>query len=121
MRLQAWLVYPKLPDPSSVISLGFGLVFGLFLMIMRMRFIWWPFHPAGYAVASSYGMRENVSSLFFSWLIKICVLKYGGLRLHKRAIPLFLGLILGEFAIGGAWAMIGVVFGIQTYDFTSWY
>ncbi|MGB9597747.1 MAG: DUF6784 domain-containing protein [Candidatus Poribacteria bacterium] len=47
------------------------------------------------------------------------VLKYGGLKAFRNAIPFFLGLILGEFVVGSLWTIIGVIFGIQTYAF--WY
>jgi hypothetical protein len=82
-----------------------------------MRFFWWPFHPAGYAITTSWGMNIIWSCLFFSWLIKSVILKYGGLKIHRQAIPFFLGLILGEFTVGSLWTIIGIVFGVQTYGF----
>jgi hypothetical protein len=36
------------------------------------------------------------------------VLRYGGLRLYRQGMPLFLGLILGEYVAGGAWSLIGL-------------
>ena len=54
-----------------------------------------------------------------AWAVKLLVLRYGGLRLLKRLTPFFLGLILGEFIIGGLWTLIGILLGIPTYAF--WY
>jgi hypothetical protein len=82
-----------------------------------MKFFWWPFHPAGFAITTSWGMNIIWSCLFVSWLIKWVIMKYGGLKMHQRAIPFFLGLILGEFTVGSLWTLIGITFGIQTYGF----
>ena len=120
-RLQMWLSYPS---PTNFTGLGFfayGLCFGLFLMIMRIRFLWWPFHPAGYAVSSTYGMRGLWSMFFVAWLVKWMILKHGGLKAHRRALPLFFGLILGEYAIGGFWALFGIIFKTPTYNFLKWW
>ncbi|MBM3239636.1 hypothetical protein FJZ31_25390 [Candidatus Poribacteria bacterium] len=120
-RLQNWLSYPKAPDYPGMVSFAGGLLFSIFLMIMRTRFVWWPFHPAGYAVSSTYQMRENGFCFFVSWLAKWAILKYGGLKTHRKAIPLFLGLILGEYVLGSLWTIIGIAFNIQTYNFTRWW
>ena len=90
-------------------------------MIMRWQFLWWPFHPAGYAVSSTYQMRDLWSMFLLAWLIKWLVLKQGGLKLHRQVLPLFFGMILGEFAIGGLWALFGIIFKTQTYNFTAWW
>ena len=120
-RLSGWLTYPKSTDIMGLGFFAYGLLFGLFLMLMRLRFIWWPFHPAGYAVSSTYGMRDWWSIFFLVWLVKWLILKFGGLKLHRQARPLFFGLILGDFAVGGFWALFAVVFKIRTYNFAAWY
>ena len=42
-------------------------------------------------------------------------MKHGGLQVHRRLAPLFLGLILGDYVIGSIWAIIGPTLGIRTY------
>ena len=116
-RLQNWLVNLTPTDYPRTIFTGVGIVITIILMITRMRFFWWPFHPAGFAITTSWGMNIIWSCLFVSWLIKWIILKYGGLKVHRQAIPFFLGLILGEFTIGSLWTIIGIIFGIQTYGF----
>ena len=116
-RLQTWLMTLSGTDIPRTIFTVMGFLFALLLMATRMRFFWWPFHPAGYAITTSWGMNIIWSCLFTSWLIKLIILKYGGLRVHRQAIPFFLGLILGEFAAGSMWTIIGIAFGIQTYGF----
>jgi len=116
-RLQTWLVTLTGTDYPRTIFTATGFMFTLLLMATRMRFFWWPFHPAGYAITTSWGMNIIWSCLFISWLIKLIILKYGGLKIHRQAIPFFLGLILGEFTAGSLWTIIGITFGIQTYGF----
>ncbi len=120
-RLQGWLTYPTSPDYLAMGFFAYGLLFGIFLMVMRWQFLWWPFHPAGYAVSSTYGMRDLWTMFFLGWLIKWLVLRHGGLKLHRQVLPLFFGMILGEFAVGGFWALFGIVFRTQTYNFTAWW
>jgi hypothetical protein len=90
------------------------------LLILRARLLWWNLHPLGYAFADDYSMQWLWASLMLSWLIKKNVLKYGGVRLYRQTIPLFIGLILGEFVIGSVWSLIGVILNIPTYAFKYW-
>ena len=114
-RLQGWLYNPTQPDFAATIALAVGTVSTVFLAAMRMRFIWWSLHPAGFAVSSSWSMNVFWSSIFISWAIKLAILKIGGLKLHRESIPFFLGLILGEFVVGSIWSIRGVVFNVPSY------
>ena len=116
-RLQRWFFYPSSPDYSSLEFLSFGAVFTIIMMIVRFRFIWFPFHPLGYALAPSWSMNLIWMPIFISWLVKLFVLRYGGLKVLRRFNFLFLGLILGELIIGGFWTLIGIFLGIPTYAF----
>jgi hypothetical protein len=116
-RLQNWLLTLTTTDYQQSIFTIIGFFSTILLMVLRMKFFWWPFHPAGFAITTSWGMNIIWSCLFVSWLIKWVILKYGGLKMHQRAIPFFLGLILGEFTVGSLWTLIGITFGIQTYGF----
>jgi len=116
-RLERWLNNPTPADRGTLQFLMIGLLFTFFLAFMRNRFIWWPFHPAGYAVSNSWGMNVIWFPLFISWIIKFLILTYGGLKVHRRTLPFFFGIILGEFTIGSLWTIIGLLFGINTYVF----
>ena len=116
-RLKSWLYYPSQADYAAITAMGTGFLFSLFLMIMRMRFLFWPFHPAGYAVAASYSVRGFWFSIFISWLAKSIILKSGGLKTHRKAIPFFLGIILGEFTAGSFWSLLGIALGKPMYKF----
>ena len=50
-------------------------------------------------------------TLFLAWLVKALVLRYGGLRGYRMALPFFLGLVLGEFGAG----FVRTLFGRRRY------
>lgn len=116
-RTQSWLSNPRSPDYPASIAMSVGFVATMFLWLMRMRMFWWPFHPAGFAISSSWSMNVFWFSIFFSSAIKWVILKHGGLKTHRKATPFFLGLILGEFIIGSIWSLIGVTIDRPMYRF----
>jgi len=116
-RLQRWLTYPVETDLPALSFMAIGLFFSLFLFLMRIKFLWWPFHPAGYAVSGSWSMNNVWFCLLLSWVAKGTILRFGGLKAHRKATPFFLGLILGEFTIGSIWTIIGIALNIPTYGF----
>jgi hypothetical protein len=116
-RLQRWIINPTSPDYSTGMFLGIGFVTTIFFTVMRSRFLWWPLHPAGYAVSNSWGLEVTWFPILISCVAKFIILRYGGLKAHRRAMPFFFGLILGEFVVGSIWSVIGTVTGINTYAF----
>jgi len=115
--LQGRLMNPIGTDVPAVIFMGVGLVFTFLLMFVRTLFLWWPLHPAGYALSMNFGIDYIWSCLVFSSIIKWLVLKYGGLRLHRKATMFFFGVILGEYCTGGFWSLMSVILQQRTYDF----
>ena len=116
-RLERWFSFPTDTNTIATTFMGIGLLATVVLMLLRMRFVWFPFHPAGFAISTSWGMNVTWSCLFVSWLVKWIILRHGGLGAYRKATPFFLGLILGEFTIGSLWTIIGIIFGIPTYGF----
>lgn len=116
-RLQRWLIAPTSVDYVAFLAMGVGLLFTLLLALLRMSLFWWPLHPAGYAVASNWSINLFWFSIFISWALKWHILRHGGLTLHRKSIPFFMGLILGEFIVGGLWMMRGAFLGVPTYKF----
>ncbi|MDI6827698.1 MAG: hypothetical protein QME62_04350 [Armatimonadota bacterium] len=116
-RLDAWL--KGTPPPSSNIAwaVTIGFLLTIILNSLRMRLTWFPFHPVGYAVSSSWSMNQLWMCMFIAWAIKLILLRYGGLRLYRQAVPLFLGVILGECVMGSLWTIIGIALHVQTYAF----
>jgi len=116
-RLQRWLYSQPPVDWGSVSFIIVGFLFALVLMIMRVQFIWWPLHPAGYAVSGSWSMGVFWFSLLVSWIVKVSVLRFGGLKIYRKAVPFFLGLILGGFVVGSCWSILGIILHRPMYRF----
>ncbi len=117
-RLRTWLYYPSETNIPAVAFMGVGFLFTGLLWWLRTRFPMFPFHPTGYAVASSmWTFGWLWFSVFISWAAKNLILRFGGIRLYHRVLPLFLGLILGEFIVGGAWVLIRLIWGVSVYSF----
>jgi len=116
-RLESWISTPPLRDPMQTRFLIGGFLVSLFLMVMRGNFLWWPFHPVGLAVSSSWAMGYMWFPIFIAWLVKAMILRGGGLRGYRTAIPFFLGLVLGEFVVGSIWNILGIVFNLEIYRF----
>lgn len=115
--LQNWLYYPTEPDYYAVGGIAFGFVFALMLSFMRARFLWWPFHPIGFVISSDWGMRYLWSCMLVSSVIKWGVLRFGGRRAARQLVSLAIGLMLGDFAVGGLWSLIGVFSKTPMYNF----
>lgn len=92
-------------DPIAAIALGSGLLFALFLGLMRLRFWWWPFHPVGYIAANVWGSQWWYMPLFVGWAFKSLVIRYGGLRLYQRTIPAAVGVIVGTQSASVLWTV----------------
>jgi hypothetical protein len=85
--------YPSGPDVSSSIAMGVGMVLTLVLLWLKLQFQWWPLHPVAFPIAA--GVDTLRLQIFVTWLCKGLLLRYGGLRAHRQAPPLFLGLLAG--------------------------
>jgi hypothetical protein len=116
-RLAKWLTYPGTTDLKAMSFMGTGFVFAVFLFLMRLKFIWWPFHPAGYAVSGSWSMNNIWFCILISWAVKGILLRQGGLKAHQKAIPFFLGLVLGDYMMGSLWNILSIVLDTTIYQF----
>ena len=116
--LEKRLVHPTGTDYAAVTAMGIGFGFTMFLTAMKMRFLWWGLHPIGYVLGTG-RLGGDMNFFWFpvlvGWAIKSIVLRYGGLRTYRSAIPFFAGLILGDYVIGAVWSLIGITLHIPTY------
>ena len=103
------------PEPVHIWHLSFaGLgaaLMGL-LTFVKNRFVGFPIHPIGLAVGLPHPVQIIWPSVFFAWLCKALILKYGGARLYVRLRPLFLGMVLGSFGTAGIWLIIDLCTGM---------
>lgn len=116
-RLEQWLVNPQRPDVGSSLAILVGFLEALALQLGRLRWSGWVLHPLGLAVSGSYSMGTIWVPVLFSWAVKALLLRYGGIRAYRRAQPLFIGLVLGDYLVGCAWPLYGAMAGVPTYSF----
>jgi hypothetical protein len=110
-RLEDWLRNPRGPDAQGLRWMAGGALFTFALAFMQSRFLWWPFHPIGYAFSTCYAMEYWWSTIALCWFIKLLLVRYGGLKAYVRARPLFLGLILGDAVVACVLAFLSWLFG----------
>jgi hypothetical protein len=97
---------PAGPDGNAIIGMGAGAGMAVFLHAMRLRFWWWPFHPVGYLMANAWGLQWWYMPFFVGWLVKTLVVRYGGLRLYQRTVPIAVGAIVGDVLVGNLWSVL---------------
>ena len=105
--------YPKDPKMGEAYSMILGVGITSFLLIMQRQFMWWQLHPIGYVMGAVYSSYFLWSCMFIGWFLKYLVLKSGGIGHYRKLRPLFMGLIIGEFGIVGAWMVIGIFTGVN--------
>ncbi|MCC6444502.1 MAG: hypothetical protein IT210_13735 [Armatimonadetes bacterium] len=116
-RLDSWMTSPPPTTPGMIIGMIAGFVVSISLLALRQRVLWFPLHPVGYIISNWWAIHLLWTPLVLAWLIKLLILRYGGLKNYRRALPFFLGLILGEFVVGALWQLIGLFGRITTYAF----
>jgi len=86
------------PFPADWTRLGYmgvGMVAMGVLYFLRLRLPWWPLHPIGLAVNCTYFTQKTFFAIFVAWVIKLVILKIGGVNLFRRSRPLFIGILVG--------------------------
>ena len=115
--LSSWLVSPKPTDwlATSVLSLAFAANLGI--MFLRSRFVWCPLHPAGYVIGVAPGTTDVIwFPLFLAMVAKWIILRHGGVNAYRRAVPFFIGLVLGEALMGCFWPLLSLVLRSAVYS-----
>ncbi len=117
LHFSNWMNARSGPDFAHTFAIVWGAAFAYFLYAMKTRVAGWFFHSLGFAVSTSYSISTLWVPMMIAWLAKLLILKIGGLRSYRVALDFFLGLLLGDFAMGMVWPLIGWVFNIPTYSF----
>ncbi|MCC7492926.1 MAG: hypothetical protein IT204_11280 [Fimbriimonadaceae bacterium] len=93
-------------SPVALPSYLVGIVVCSGLVFLRATQVWWPLHPLGYAVCASWTLLVFWFSAFLTWCLKGMILKSGGMKAYRRAMPFFLGLVLGTFTMAFFWTLV---------------
>ena len=115
--LEQWLYYLREPNYYAMGGMISGLLFSLILTFMRSRFPLWPFHPIGFVISSDWGMGHLWSCMLVSSVVKWSVLRFSGRKACQKLVMLAMGLILGDFTVGGLWSLFSVFTEKQMYNF----
>lgn len=102
--------YQKMPvahDLERMYAASFGGMLTVALSLLRLKYLDFPLHPLGFAMATAYGDLIWFPFLLV-WCLKFPIVRYGGNRLYKRLVPGFLGFALGHFFMAGiVWGLLG--------------
>lgn len=97
------------PQPPQLLRLGMagvGAGAAALLSWLRLRFVGWPLHPIGLAIGMTNTVWIDWSSVFIAWLAKAVILRFSGRKGFTRALPFFLGLVLGSSVATGLTAVV---------------
>jgi hypothetical protein len=84
-----------------------GAVSVLFMSAMRVRYIWWPFHPLAYLVVWELNIAFRYPGSFFvAWLIKILGSRWFGGSFVMKVRPFFIAMILGDLGMSALTAIL---------------
>ena len=97
---------PSEPHLWGWINTAIGAGVMLLLMLARWYYVWWPLHPLGYPIGPTGIMDHLWFDMFLAWLIKVSVLRYGGVALYRRTRPFFMGMIAGHIVPGGLFLFV---------------
>jgi len=115
--LSSWLVNPKPTDWVAMAVLGLTFVLNLGIMFFRSRFVWCPLHPAGYVIGVAPGTTDIIwLPLVIAMIAKWAILKHSGVKGYRRAVPFFIGLVLGEALVGCFWPILSLVLRSAVYS-----
>ena len=115
--LSSWLMNPKPTDWLATSVLGFAFAVNLGIIFLRSRFVWCPLHPAGYVIGVAPGTTDVIwFSLFLAMVAKWIILRHGGINAYRKAVPFFIGLVLGEALMGCFWPLLSLVLRSAVYS-----
>ncbi len=115
--LQSYLNNNTGVDSMYITGLGIGAFVAAVLYRLSVTIYGFPFHPAGYAVGMAFGLDYIWMPILISWTIKVITVRIWGLKGYRAALPFFVGLIVGEFVVGGLWSFLRGLTGIPMYTF----
>jgi hypothetical protein len=86
-----------------------GILLVATLGFMRLRFAWWPLHPAMLVLMGTWLSARVWLSFLIGWLAMTAIVRFGGARSYHALKPLFIGMVVGE--LGMAFVSIALPWG----------
>lgn len=114
LRSQLDGVMPR-PNLWEFIAAVYGFLFLLVLQMANRQLLWWPWHPAGFVIAQSGALEWFWLPMAIAGVVKGLLLRAGGRSLYQRTLPFFMGLILGDYTLSAALAILGYLLRVPLY------
>ncbi len=90
-------------------GLGIGAAITGTLAFLRAKLAWFPFHPLGYVLASTFFMKACWFALFVAWAIRLLLFRIGGAHVVRRGlVPFCIGMFLACIASILIFDVVGV-------------
>jgi hypothetical protein len=102
---------------TGTAAVGVGFLVTAVLGALRLSMSRFPLHPVGYAISSGWSMSLMWFSLLIALICKASLLKAGGLRAYRSALPVFMGIVLGDCAVGSLWMLVSIFTGAKSFIF----
>jgi hypothetical protein len=94
-------------DRTAAGVVGFSITIAL--VVLRSIFLRFPLHPLGFVMVMSYA-NPIWGPFLIIYIIKSLILRIGGMGSYRKAIPFFLGLVIGHFFTAGViWGSISLI------------
>lgn len=106
-------------QPWAFGTMGVGAACMAGIVSLHRTYLAWPLHPIGYLMGASWPMLNYWFPILLGWLLKSTVVRLGGHRAYRRALPGALGLIFGEFFSAGAWTLVDMIAGVRGHSIFS--
>ncbi len=106
---------PTRPEATAWVALIIGALVTSASVIVRHYVLRSPLHPAGIVIALSHGSRFW-APFGLIWLVKGVLLRLGGVRLYRRLMPGFLGVVVGHFFFTGIIMGLAKMTGLAIFD-----
>jgi uncharacterized membrane protein (DUF485 family) len=116
-QLVNWIEAPQGVNWSRIIPSIIGLVFYMGMMFLKTNVAWWPLHPVGFALSTTWYMHHMWCPLLIAWLVKWLVTRYAGHSGTRKLVPIAFGLILGDTISGCLWTIYGSIAQKEVYAF----
>jgi len=114
-NVQKYLQHPIAPNSQAVYGMLAGIAITAALSFLRGSFAGFPLSPAAYVLNMSWANDLFWLDMLLAWIFKSAILRYGGMKMYRQALPLFLGLILGDFVTGSIWSIVGTVLHLSLF------
>ncbi|MFW6060642.1 MAG: DUF6784 domain-containing protein, partial [Phycisphaeraceae bacterium] len=106
-----WRSLEMTPGFLGFFAAGAALV--LATGVARLKMPRFPLHPLPMLLLGSWLMSRYFYAFLIGWLIKVTLVKIGGVRLFEASRPLLVGVVVGQAAVALVWVLIHIALFVQ--------